>query len=561
MLLTLLICIYISLLCWAWGSILIRGLCRLAASEESTGFHFSITCLAGLAGITIMGSIISLFAPLGGWYIQVILLVPALLFMLINFSVKTEKLKNVFRGFHFSASMLLLASFLMILIIGSWKIIHPDTLGYHMQTIKWIEEYKAVPGLVNLHPRYGYQGLWFVSCALFGFRYLGTGSAVFVNIAVLSWFFLFVIDKINKSCISSGSELKQILLWPLLFILSIWSYTQVRLTAASASPDFIATLLIWTVIYLAGKKKIHNAADWLLILLFCFFAVTVKLSAAPVLLIAGAGFIYFLKRKKYNLIFRAFVLLLIMAGPYVARNIITSGYIIFPSPFPDIAHADWKYDPASTALEKNYIMAYAKLPVEHTENEINEVLQMGIFEWLPYWWKNKAVADKAILLLMLFGFFVSIFNIRKIVREGASFALVYFVSLTGVLFWFIQAPDPRFGFGFIIPLAALSLYHFFSSKNTIRLKQKFIVVLLWLLSLPVLGYSAYRLVHFFSPRQLIFSMGVQQTAYTIAECNGIKYSIPQKGEDCGNLPLPCIYEHCESILPRGNKLSDGFRAK
>ena len=91
--------------------------------------------------------------------------------------------------------------------MSTWTIVHPDTLGYHAQTIQWIEKYKAVPGLVHLHVRFGYQGLWFVDSALFGFSFSGKEGITFLNSTVLFWFFIFFINRINHNFFKEGKKL------------------------------------------------------------------------------------------------------------------------------------------------------------------------------------------------------------------------------------------------------------------------------------------------------------------------------------------------------------------
>ena len=88
----------------------------------------------------------------------------------------------------------------------------------------------------------------------------------------------------------------------LLFI-TMWSYTQVRLTATSASPDFIATLLIWAIIYLLLEKNLKHlaASDWLLVAFLSLVAATIKLSVAPVLLIIAVPALLGLVKRKIKL--------------------------------------------------------------------------------------------------------------------------------------------------------------------------------------------------------------------------------------------------------------------
>jgi hypothetical protein len=96
--------------------------------------------------------------------------------------------------------------------MSAWKVNHPDTLYYHAQTIQWIEKYKAVPGIVHLHVRYGYQGLWFVSSAIFGFRFTGIESITHLNFTVLLWFFFFIIYNIRAAWFEK-KNLKISFLW------------------------------------------------------------------------------------------------------------------------------------------------------------------------------------------------------------------------------------------------------------------------------------------------------------------------------------------------------------
>src|SRR5258705_8831822 len=107
--------------------------------------------------------------------------------------------------------------------MSTWTIVHPDTLGYHAQTIQWIEKYKAVPGLVHLHVRFGYQGLWFVNCALFDFSFTGNEGITFLNSTVLLWFFIFMVNRIDQNFFKDGKKLYG-LSWIALLFISMCSY-------------------------------------------------------------------------------------------------------------------------------------------------------------------------------------------------------------------------------------------------------------------------------------------------------------------------------------------------
>jgi hypothetical protein len=264
MLATLLAWLYISFLCWTWG-ILFLQLTKRITRTEMLFPHFSIISIIGLSIVTILAGILSLFMPIGDWWVQFIFIIPVLLiFFIKNVPYFFSSLKKEFSSLHISSLVLLSSLLLLILVMSTWKIVHPDTLGYHAQTMQWIEKYKAVPGLVHLHVRFGYQGLWFIDSALFDFSFTGKQGITYLNSTVLFWFLIFIINRVNHNFFKEGKKIYG-LLWVGLLLQSLWSYTQIRLTATSASPDFIAAIFVLVIIYILiekGTKHLH-ANDWL----------------------------------------------------------------------------------------------------------------------------------------------------------------------------------------------------------------------------------------------------------------------------------------------------------
>ena len=138
--------------------------------------------------------------PLGNWTIQIIILLPAIISLFVKpvTSIFIDYKKTVI-NFHPVIIFLFVCCLLMLLVMSSWTITHPHTLTYHAQTIQWIEKYKVVPGLAHLHVRFGYQGLWFVCCAIFSYKFIGIEGLTFINSTVLIWYFLFIAQKINEN--------------------------------------------------------------------------------------------------------------------------------------------------------------------------------------------------------------------------------------------------------------------------------------------------------------------------------------------------------------------------
>src|SRR5690606_14140157 len=209
---------------------------------------YPLTCFLGMAFVGFIATLLSLFFPLNNIIVHAVFLLPVNYIMTKGYSplkAASEEIRSVLAKP--VLLLLFLVSAILILVMHACTITLPDTLIYHAQSLKWIEEYHVVPGLANLQVHYGFQSAWFVLCALFSFSFTGTNAITFINAAVLVWFFLFILQKINAYLVIKGTTLNITpgFLWLSLFILSFVIYTQVRLTATSASPDFIVAIYLW----------------------------------------------------------------------------------------------------------------------------------------------------------------------------------------------------------------------------------------------------------------------------------------------------------------------------
>jgi len=560
MLTTLLAWIYISFLCWIWGVFCLQLIKRLTKNELLLP-HFSIICITGLSAITVIAGILSLIIPLGEWWVQLFFIAPCVLLFFKKSQYFFESFKDQLSTLNITSVILLLVCLLLILVMSTWTIVHPDTLGYHAQTIQWIEKYKAIPGLVHLHVRFGYQGLWFVDAALFDFSFTGIQGITFLNSTVLFWFFIFLINRIDQNFFKNGKRLYG-LLWVSFLSISMWSYTQVRLSATSTSPDFIATLFVLAIIYLLLEKNLKHLAtsQWLLAAFLSLVAVTIKLSVVPVLLVAIVPALFGLFKRKIKLFFTILSISVVTLSPFIARYIITTGYIVFPSTSIDIANVDWKYDPELTVNEKNYITAYAKRPGVVMRDEINAVNKMNPVEWLPAWWQKRSTADKIIMIFLVVYFFIALLSIKKIVLSGFIPLLVLTMLLIGIIFWLVNAPDPRFGFGSILGFIGVVSYLNLKEKE-IPIGKNVLIAIFLLATGSIFAYTGYRFINFFSKEQLLIPLGIEKTEYKTFDCDGIKINSPAANKELGITPVPCTDLDCVKFSPRGNKVEDGFRAK
>ena len=286
MLITLLAWIYISFLCYAWGMLFIKLLSKIYGTSKVASYGFSITCFIGLAFIAATAQVMSLFTGLSSIVIQLLFFLPAVLvcFFFDQPLQYLQKANAFIRSMHPAIAFLLATTLLMILVMGVYFITHPDTIFYHAQAIKWAEQYRVVPGLVHINYLYGLQNSWFLLCGLFSFSFTGTNALSFINTTVLAWLLIFLCQKINASLKKTAAGYHAFL-WLSFLVINLWAYTGVRLTATSASPDFIAAIYILLTAYLCFQHAAVKENE-LLVIFMCFFTFTIKLSALPVIVLA-----------------------------------------------------------------------------------------------------------------------------------------------------------------------------------------------------------------------------------------------------------------------------------
>ncbi len=560
MIFTIVAFIYITIVSWTWGILLFKLLQVITKEHEIIQTGPVVTCFCGLAFTGIALNVLSLVLPLGQLTTQAFILLPAILLLATCRSARSilmQQYRELFRASHPVAVTLTLICVAVVLIMSTSIINHPDTLHYHAQCIQWIEKFKVVPGLVNLTYHYGLQSSWFTLSAFYSFRFTGTNALTYVNSSIIIWFVIFTCLQINRFFSKKqGSASGRLtgFMWLLLLVTAWWSYTQVRLTITSASPDFIAAMYVWLVFFLLVIRTGYTRSYLLLLVLLGCFAATIKLSTLPVVLFSFIVYYRFDSAKRNTLLLLPLAAAFFVMAPFVWRNIITTGYPAFPSRWPDIVNADWKAPENVVRSKSEYIKFYART-ADSTSSDYN----MNASGWLPIWWNNRSIADKAILVsfVALLVANVIFFN-RSSGQKSTSHAYGLAGSLLGMLFWFIIAPDPRFGFGFIIPAIGFLLY--FIHPTRFAVDRKWLVYSSLVFCLLMFSYLVYRTRYYLNAANILKPAGLVKMSFRAINCSGVNIRIPAPGNECGDAPLPCAYNSdCSTFLLRGTRITDGFR--
>jgi hypothetical protein len=566
MILIFVVWLYITVVCIGWGTIAWRTICKLSdLSPQALGLP--AVCITGLITVGTIAFSLNFFLPLG-LLAHIGLLIPVIIFFLLpkNRHALYKQWVTYKKDFSMLNLLLLVPGILLILSLNASRIVHADTLLYQGQAIKWVETYKAVPGIAHVISALGFKSMWFAAHAVFRFDFIEQHHFLFLNGCVACWFLLFVLNKVAfyyKAIQNNRASPRKLFAWILLLLYVLVPLTHLRLFAASASTDFMAGLLIWSALYVFyrhGAEK--NAAYDLLATLFAFAAVTVKLSAIPVLLLPVCLVFRWVAAGKWKTTVYIVAGGLLLLIPLVMHNIIASGYPLFPSAAFNLLEVDWKYPMSELHQLQDFIAVYARYPVgKSPANE--QMLQLPFYIWVYQWWHHLPVAEKVFISLIVLLLFFNLFAIKKVIRVfGQNDLIVLVVAVAGSLFWFVQAPAPRFGAGFLIPLAYMLLIglHALQPISIRMIAPFFISMIVWAVPVFITGYVAYRGIKFSLFNQLVTPAGVNKTAHVQLPCQGVTmYQV--KKYSCSFSPVPCVGFSCNHFTLRGKKIDDGFKGK
>jgi hypothetical protein len=543
---------------------LVRILFHISAQESSPEFSFS--CLLGLATVTSLASLLSLFMNISFTALAILLLVaviPTLLFKPIRIDFSSSFPWPRARPTFFSV---VLAAFLVISImeISTHRPSNPDSGIYHAQMIRWIETYPAVPGLGNLHGRLAFNSSWLVANALFSFSFLNIQSfhllpALLLVIALYESLRGFALWKRRPF---HYTAILRILFIPMVFYL--WASE-----ISSPGTDFPAAIFFWLIFlfWLDSDYKLRKPINMTQagVFVLSIFAFTVKLTVFPVLIFALLVLIkvIFDRRTLPGYLVTGFGVL----APWLARNLVISGYLVYPVPVLDLFHFDWKMPIKAVNDERDAILAWGRLPRQN----IARTMQMDVRHWMPMWFANLTSNQKGIVALALIsplGMGLSWMLARwrrKPTFSGAKAVWITFaIMYAGFFYWLFSAPAIRFGYTFLVPLILLPISYF--GWSLMRERYQTTPIFLNVLLLGLIGFQALFLYQSFD-RSTFLQRLVLPTDYPrlpTVPCELANTTVlcaaEESWSECWYSPFPCIPYARPDVEMRGTDYRQGFRA-
>lgn len=529
--------------------------------------------MCGLAGATVYAQFFSLFASVG--FVANILLLIICLIVVVAFrkKLRTDLQRLIPKG---KNPIFLLLLFLLYAYGTSRGFIHYDTGLYHAQSIRWIEEYGVVKGLGNLHCRLAYNSASFALSALYSFAFLGGQSyhcAAGFFALIVAALCCEISDIVRRRHLRTSDFVRVMGIYYLLII-----YDEM---VSPASDYFMVLTAFYLVIRWLDflEENEQSIFPYAMLCVLCAFLITVKLSGALLILFTIKPAVMLLreKRKKETALYLGMGIFIVL--PFLIRNIILSGWLVYPFTGIDICPVDWKIPKGIAEYDAREIQVWGRGCSDVTQYD------MPIRDWLPAWFRGLGGMDKLFIMAALLSVIVFMFRLCyiqwRIHRSKDALQrkrmwdrlLPESVMVINFLFWLLTSPLIRYGCVYVYMMLAciwgniLTELLYDDNRNGIRREKIFSGFLEKACILGIALFLTYKAaafvketVSYYDNDYWIWQKDYDNYEAVSYDIDGITFYRPLTGDRIGYESFPSSPVQSEIGL-RGNEIKDGFYTK
>lgn len=437
----------------------------------------------------------------------------------------------------------------------------PDNESYYIQTVKWLNEYGLVKGIANLHFFFAQVSGWHILQSTFSFSFLyGRFNDLSGFCLLLGNVFAFfrLGDYFRR-----GRKIDLIVgLLPVANVL-LFSF----ISAPSADlPIYILTFIIFYIFIVQYKRM--TPAGFSVLCLLVLFAMLIKVTALPLLALPIISYArHFRSLRNINEIL---VVSLLTLGLFLLKNSIVSGYSLYPLTAIGTLRVDFKVPMQIVNfyadLSKNEIFMLSAQQYQAADG-LSLFLRWLCLPKLDGLFNMLAVVLVAVTPLVIYKYY-----------HKRKFWILYFVLVSGMVFFYCTSPQYRFFLNFI-------LFFLFLCATVVLSNRKVLLSLLWIATFAtgILLLVPIGLGRFTSNKQmlsgsrfeasyLIFphSNSKSDTRFETVENGNLTYHSPVENSffwGNGDGDLPCVnksqvdyFQYYSHFRPqqRGSSLKDGF---
>ncbi len=430
-------------------------------------FNLLLKGIVGIATLSIIVQFLHFFTAINH-YVSIIFLLFGLLYFMKSFKQEISFIKQQ-TPYFLPLILALLTGFILASILSIRVESAYDTGLYHIQAIKWIQEYPIIFGIANIHTRFGFNNILYNFAALTEVSHIFPSIRSFLLGEIFAFFFF--TSTFLSLCALRAKLLNDIFMCVSFIIISINFWWLGGGMYAEGILGILGLSLVAYIIFMIEKSLTHTFLAFVLLFVMAFFSIYIKISAF--FLLVCALLLYF-QYHRYSLTSLKNCIYIcgfcVILGIFWAlKGICISGMIAYPAKVGYLGFLPWVIDESRRAGEVLGIHNWAKV----AGSPDREVLLQD-YSWIKVWFKLFFWNGTFKMLLQLSfyacGFLLLLLIMRRIYfTQLKPYVFIFLGLILGIVFWFISAPDPRFGFQYFFPVFAFSasfvLQYFLSHKE------------------------------------------------------------------------------------------------
>lgn len=463
-----------------------------------------------------------------------------------------EELKQLWNQKNIKRAMVYALLFLLYAYGTSRGIEHYDTGLYHAQSIRWVEEYGVVHGLGNLHSRLAYNSAAFPWTALYSFRFLG-GQSFHCGAGFLAWL-------LSVVCVDRFWHMgkKGFRLSDFARVMAVYYLLNIFDEMISPASDYFMVLLVFYIVNRWLWLLEEGVRDYFPYAMLCVLGVTVltmKLSGAVILLLVLYPAMLLVRQRRWKETGCFLVTGFLTALPYFIRNVLLSGWLIYPFTSIDLFDLPYKIPKGAAEYDAREIKVWGRGYSDVTR------YGEGITEWFPDWFRSLSTTDKGFFLLAVSGMFllIGIVLMPLIKKKREQLPVLFTIGVVNVcfVFWMLTSPLIRYGCVFLWLTAVLDWGNVYVTWIQRLDRGRIALALVILLGIYKTGTFCLENIREFTPDYFVMQKDYEHFDTIAYDMHGYTFYYPKEGDRTGYDAFPAAPWQKEDILI-GETIQEGL---
>lgn len=431
---------YMFLLCMILGMGILKLMQKLLGRDAHPGkkaYGVTDMVMAGILGVTVYTEYVSLFGKIG-MAAQLGMLALGLCSMWLTRQELAALLRKMGKEMISWEGLFYLGFLLFLAFFTSRGEFHTDTNIYHAQAIRMYEEYGVLKGSGNLQLHYGYNSAGLAFSAFFSLNWL-FGAPLHTTTGFLEAVLgIYAFHGLKDFRIHTKHKADMMRVGILFYILIILVRSMSPATDYSTMLLTFYVLTAWCV-ELEGAKAEENYA---LLSVYAVLLITYKFSACFLVLLAVYPAVCLIRRRKWQQIGILILCGVLVLAPFLIRNYLISGWLLYPFGGIDLFHPGWKVPREYLQVDADQIKVWGRclFDIKKTDAPLSE--------WLPVWWSDKERYEQMFLGSVGIGAALLLvqFVRRRLRREKWDLAYAAFLLAVPLLAVGVWLEESRKGF-------------------------------------------------------------------------------------------------------------------